>query len=109
MKRLRNIIAQILIIFIASTISACAEIYKKPSKDPDSANSDNFVYSINFDSKSGGFVIRNEDGKAIEGKPVNFPQEPLPVDAIINVHTIIEAKGSCLVIFNGRVYNVCFR
>ncbi|MES9950084.1 MAG: hypothetical protein ACH255_15220 [Candidatus Thiodiazotropha sp.] len=108
MKRLRNLMAQSLIIFLASTVSACAEMYKKTDNGT-SSQTDKFEYSIQFDAKSGKLIILNNEGKAITGKPIKFPEEHLPVDAIINVHTIIEAKGSCLIIVNGVVYNVCFR
>ncbi|MEW8692148.1 MAG: hypothetical protein AB2535_13730 [Candidatus Thiodiazotropha endolucinida] len=108
MKRLRNFISLTLIVFFASTITACAEMYKKPGNDS-SSQTDKFEYSIQFDAKSGKLVILNSEGKAITGKPVKFPEEHLPVDAIINVHTIIEAKGSCLIIVSGFVYNLCPR
>ncbi|MES9924159.1 MAG: hypothetical protein ABW152_08715 [Candidatus Thiodiazotropha endolucinida] len=108
MKRLRNFISLTLIVFFASTITACAEMYRKPDNGS-SSQTDKFEYSIKFDAKSGKLVILNNEGKAITGKPVKFPDEHLPVDAIINVHTIIEAKGSCLIIVSGFVYNLCPR
>ncbi|MEW8052141.1 MAG: hypothetical protein AB2792_22800 [Candidatus Thiodiazotropha sp.] len=106
MKRLRNFISLTLIIFFASTITACAEMYRKPGNG-NSSQTDKFEYSIQINAKTGNLVILNNEGKAIPGKPVNFPEEPLPVDAIMNVHTIIEAKGSCLIIVRGFVYNLC--
>ncbi|MEW8289677.1 MAG: hypothetical protein AB2672_04030 [Candidatus Thiodiazotropha endolucinida] len=106
MKRLRNFISLTLIIFFASTITACAEMYRKPGNGT-SSQADKFEYSIQINAKTGKLVILNNEGKAITGKPVKFPEEHLPVDAIINVHTIIEAKGSCLIIVSGFVYNLC--
>ncbi|MCU7885964.1 MAG: hypothetical protein KZQ82_17375 [Candidatus Thiodiazotropha sp. (ex Lucinoma annulata)] len=107
MKRLRNLITQTLVIFLASTISACAGMYQKPGQNPDSPNPDNSSYTIKFNSESGNLVILNNEGKVIPGKRINFPEEHLPVKAIVNYHTIIEAVGSCLIIVNGYVYNYC--
>ncbi|MCG7976832.1 MAG: hypothetical protein AB2565_19580 [Candidatus Thiodiazotropha endolucinida] len=103
MKRLRNCVLLTLIVFFASTITACAEMYKKPTDD----KTDKFVYSIQFNAASGKLEVLDKEGQIIRGKPINFPEEHLPVNAIINVHTIIEAKGSCLIIFNRQVFNIC--
>ncbi|MES9850078.1 MAG: hypothetical protein ABW145_16975, partial [Candidatus Thiodiazotropha sp.] len=72
-----------------------------------SSQTDKFVYSIQFNAESGKLEILNSERQVVKGKPINFPEEHLPVDAIINVHTIIEAKGSCLIIVSGFVYNLC--
>ncbi|MES9987366.1 MAG: hypothetical protein ABW077_05580 [Candidatus Thiodiazotropha endolucinida] len=107
MKRLRKLIIYTLVVFIATTVSACAEMYKKPCKEPCTTSNEKFVYSIQFNAKTGELEVLNKNNERVKPKPVNFPEEHLPVEAIVNVHTIIEAKGSCLVIVNGRVYNVC--
>lgn len=107
MKRLRNFISLTLIVFFATTITACAEMYRKPGGGADSSQTGKFEYSIQINAKTGNLVILNNEGKTVQGKPVAFPEEPLPVDAIVNVHTIIEAKGSCLIIVRGFVYNLC--
>ncbi|MES9946295.1 MAG: hypothetical protein ABW080_15170 [Candidatus Thiodiazotropha sp.] len=107
MKHLSKIITHTLVVFIATTFSACAEMPTKPCKDPCSTPTDRFVYSIQFNAKTGELEVLDKNGKAVEPKVLNLPEEPLPVKAIVNVHTIIEAKGSCFVIVNGKAYNVC--
>jgi hypothetical protein len=109
MKRLKTLAAQILVVFSATTFSACAEVYKKPAPEVKPVPEDKFVYTIQFNAKSGKIELLNKERELIKPQRTNFPKEPIPVKAIINVHTIIEAQGSCLVIVDGVVYNVCFR
>jgi hypothetical protein len=63
-------------------------------------------YSVDF-LDNGDVVVKDSKGNVLEGKPVNLPENPIPVKAIIDYDTIIEAQGSCLVIINGKLYNRC--
>lgn len=109
MKQIRKIVVHTLMVFFATTLTACAEIYTKPCKEPCSEPQpqDKFVYSIQFNAKTGNLEILDKNNEAVQGRPLNLPEQPLPVDAIINVHTIIEAKGSCLLIVDGLLFNLC--
>jgi cytochrome b involved in lipid metabolism len=96
--------------FVATTVTACADVYKKPCKEPCSTTQGTFSYSlkINADTRSASFLeVYDNKGERILPEKVPYPEKPLPVKAIINVHTIIEAEGSCMIIIDGKVYNVC--
>jgi hypothetical protein len=101
MTRLNKLVIQTLIVFLSTSVTACAEVYKQPTPEG------KFVYSIQFNSDSGEIGILNKDREIVKPIQTNFPKEPLPVEAIIKVHTIIEAKGSCILIIDNKVYNIC--
>jgi hypothetical protein len=99
MKRTNQFIAKTLLFFAAATVTVYAD-----------TTPNDFKYSIkiNADTTTNRYIeVYNKDGERVLPKKVHFPKEPLPVDAIINVHTIIEAEGSCLLIIDGEVFNVC--
>ena len=91
-------LAVIPVLFIPLT--ACAGSYNK-SKPQESVK-----YTITF-LKGGEAVIRDARGNILEGKRLNLPEKPLPVKAIVNYNTIIEAEGSCLILIGGYYYDYC--
>ncbi|MEJ2610554.1 MAG: hypothetical protein P8179_10810 [Candidatus Thiodiazotropha sp.] len=109
MKLLTKILFLSMIGLFTSTMSACAEMSEKQKPKPETSDTDHFTYSIKVNSNTGEFSILDNHGRRVERERTNFPEKPIPVKSIINYHTIIEAEGSCLVIFDGEVFNTCFQ
>ena len=82
-------------------LAACATDYGNKG----GANPSEVKYSVDF-LKNGGFVVRNSQGKQIEGRPIDqFPLKlPNPVTAVNRIETVVELEGSCILIIDGRWY-----
>ena len=103
---MKKYLSKILLTFSTALLiplSACAagHTMKKPEN-----GGDDVKFTIGFKG-DGSFVVRGRDGKVLEPKRLNLPQEPFKVDAIVDFHTIIEAKGSCFILINGFWYRFC--
>ncbi len=100
MKRYLNQYIMVLLSALLIPLSACAtdKVMKKPGYGGGEVK-----FSVDFRT-DGTIVVRDRDGRVVKPGPLDLPLE---VKAIVNIHSIVEAKGSCYVIHNGRLYRTC--
>ncbi len=109
---MKKTLSQVFFLTISIPLAACTVNYKIGTPIPAVNYYDiekptpetKVKYSVDFLS-DGNVVVKTSKGVIVKKRrKLDLPQNPLPVKAIVNHHSIIEAQGSCLVIIDGYLY-----